>query len=183
MRRALTLHPDSKCDAVTGINVEVERRNSGVTLRYAMMGSMNNVRMAPLAAATRADGLWQHTCFEAFIRSPKGAAYFEFNVAPSTQWAVYRFAGYRDGMARAVLARGPHLDVRSNTESFTLQIDFELRDPSELSHDGPWNVGLSAVIEETNGRMSYWALAHPRGKPDFHHPDCFALELPPASAI
>ena len=28
--------------------------------------------------------------------------------------------------------------------------------------------------------MSYWALAHPPGKPDFHHPDCFALELPAA---
>jgi hypothetical protein len=34
------------------------------------------------------------------------------------------------------------------------------------------------VIEETNGRLSYWALAHPPGKPDFHHSDCFALELP-----
>ena len=35
------------------------------------------------------------------------------------------------------------------------------------------------VIEEINGRKSYWALKHPAGKPDFHHPDCFALELPP----
>jgi hypothetical protein len=36
------------------------------------------------------------------------------------------------------------------------------------------------VIEETNGRKSYWALAHPPGKPDFHHSDCFALGLPAA---
>jgi hypothetical protein len=36
------------------------------------------------------------------------------------------------------------------------------------------------VIEETNGNKSYWALAHPAGKPDFHHADGFAYELSPA---
>jgi hypothetical protein len=38
--------------------------------------------------------------------------------------------------------------------------------------------GLAAVIEETSGRRSFWALAHPPGKPDFHHADCFTLEVP-----
>ena len=37
-------------------------------------------------------------------------------------------------------------------------------------------------IEEASGRISYWALKHPPGRPDFHHPDGFALELPPPSA-
>ena len=41
-------------------------------------------------------------------------------------------------------------------------------------------LGLSAVIEEADGNVSYWALAHPPGKPDFHHSDCLALELPAA---
>jgi hypothetical protein len=38
-------------------------------------------------------------------------------------------------------------------------------------------LGLSAVIEDDNGSLSYWALKHPSGKPDFHHPDAFALEI------
>jgi hypothetical protein len=42
-------------------------------------------------------------------------------------------------------------------------------------------VGISAVIEEVGGTKSYWALAHPPGKPDFHHPTCFAATLPPPS--
>ena len=46
-----------------------------------------------------------------------------------------------------------------------------------------WRLGLSAVIEDTSGGKSYWALAHPPGKPDFHHADCFALELPPAVTV
>jgi len=42
-----------------------------------------------------------------------------------------------------------------------------------------WHLGLTAVIEDGNRRMSYWSVAHPqRGLPDFHHRDCLALELP-----
>jgi len=39
-------------------------------------------------------------------------------------------------------------------------------------------VGLSAVIEESDGTKSYWALAHGSDKPDFHDPDCFVARLP-----
>jgi hypothetical protein len=38
-------------------------------------------------------------------------------------------------------------------------------------------LGLSAVVEATDGGLSYWALRHPPGKPDFHHIDAFALQL------
>ena len=48
----------------------------------------------------------------------------------------------------------------------------------ELPAAGDWRLGLTAVVEETGGRISYWALAHPAGRPDFHRADCFVLELP-----
>ena len=38
-------------------------------------------------------------------------------------------------------------------------------------------IGLSAVIEDTAGSLSYWALHHPRSKPDFHHRGGFILRL------
>ena len=44
--------------------------------------------------------------------------------------------------------------------------------------DIEWQLGLSAILEETDGTKSYWALAHPEGdKPDFHDPVCFAARL------
>ena len=38
-------------------------------------------------------------------------------------------------------------------------------------------VALCAVVEHADGALSYWALAHPAGTPDFHHPDGFVLEV------
>jgi hypothetical protein len=38
-------------------------------------------------------------------------------------------------------------------------------------------LALSAVIEEVDGALSYWALRHAPGKPDFHHRDTFALSV------
>jgi hypothetical protein len=45
--------------------------------------------------------------------------------------------------------------------------------------DRRFRFGLSVVIEERDGRCSYWALKHPPGKPDFHHPGGFLLEIDP----
>ena len=43
--------------------------------------------------------------------------------------------------------------------------------------DLPLRLGLCAVIEEESGVLSYWALKHRPGRPDFHHPDGFVLEI------
>ena len=42
---------------------------------------------------------------------------------------------------------------------------------------GPARLGLTAVIEEAGGRLSYWALRHPAERPDFHDAGGFALEV------
>jgi hypothetical protein len=135
-------------------------------------GRIGGLRLPPVVARVRADELWRHTCFEAFVRPSTGSAYYEFNFSPSTQWAAYQFSSYRSGMRVATEIAAPRIEVRSTAESYTLHAALKL---DQLSP--PWRLGLSAVLEETNGRKSHWALAHPPGKADFHHADCFALEL------
>jgi hypothetical protein len=174
MRHTLRLHPDSLCAAATRIEVDVARPRPGnLILSYVVSGRIGGLRMPPVVAAARADELWRHTCFEAFVRPSAGPGYYEFNFSPSTQWAAYQFSGYRSGMRVATEIGAPRIEVRSRGESYTLQAALEF---DGLSHP-PWRLGLSAVLEETNGRKSYWALAHPPGKADFHHSDCFALEF------
>jgi hypothetical protein len=175
----LVLHPDSHSAAVARIEVVATRtRGDALALRYVVTGRIGDLRLPPSTAPARADGLWQHTCFEAFVRRAHESAYHEFNFAPSTQWAAYGFTGYRDGMTVANEVASPTIEARSNAERLDLQASLVLKLPSET----PWRLALSAVIEETNGNKSYWALTHPPGKPDFHHADGFTLELPKASS-
>jgi hypothetical protein len=173
LHQALRLHPDSLCAAATGIETEVARPRPGsLVLSYVVSGRISDLRLPPVVAPARTDELWRHTCFEAFVRGSAGPAYYEFNLSPSTRWAAYRFDGYRSAMRVATEIGAPRIEVRSSAETFTLQAALELEGLSP-----PLHLGLSAVLEETNGRKSYWALAHPPGKADFHHADCFALEL------
>jgi hypothetical protein len=109
-----------------------------------------------------------------------GAAYYEFNFAPSTQWAPYRFSSYRSRIRAASALRTPLFEVQSSPDRFALQAALELDELSNLPPNASLRLGLAAVIEETSGHKSYWALAHPPGKPDFHHSDGFAHELSPA---
>lgn len=178
MRRALKLHPDSLCRAVTHIEVDVAREGAGsLVFQYVVTGQIGDLRLPPVTAPARTDELWWHTCFEAFVRASSGTAYYEFNFAPSTQWAAYRFDDYRTGMRVATEIAAPRIEVQSAPECYTLGATLDL---ANLPRHTGLRLGLSVVIEESSGRKSYWALAHPPGKPDFHHADCFALELPQA---
>ena len=180
MRSLLKVHPDSPRFATTQIEVEVEHpRADRLVLSYIVTGNIRDLRMPPIMDAARADKLWQHTCFEAFVRASSGDEYYEFNFAPSTQWAAYRFSSYRRGMSVASEISAAPIDVRSNSTCCTLQTSLQLEQLSYLPHIGTWHLGMSAVIEDTSGRRSYWALAHPPGKPDFHRADCFTHEFFP----
>lgn len=178
MHLKLKLHPDSRCKAVSSIEVDAARTEPGdLALRYVVQGAIGGVRLPPAGPQSRADELWRHTCFEAFVRTPDGEAYFELNVSPSAQWAAYAFDGYRRGMCAVDEIALSRFDSRSGGARYELAADFAL---GALANTRLLQLGLSAVIEESDGQKSYWALAHPAGKPDFHHSDCFAAELPAA---
>jgi hypothetical protein len=181
MRLSLRLHPDSPSLAATHIDVDVARPHAGtLVLRYFVTGRVEGLRLPPISRPVRAEELWQRTCFEAFVRCPARDGYHEFNFAPSTQWAAYQFDGYRSGMREASDVSAPPIAVKASSTLFRLQASLELEQLGGLPRDAPWRLGLSALIEDANGGKSYWALAHPPGKPDFHHPDCFAHEFSPA---
>ncbi len=179
---------------MTRIEVDVTRpRPCSLVLAYIVIGKIDALALPPVTASERADELWRHTCFEAFAGAGPETGYYEFNLAPSTQWAAYRFDSYRSGMRLAAGIAKPQIAVEAHPERYIyiLRASLELDHPQEAGENDAergndkrvkdkrtsWRVGLSAVIEDAGGRRSYWALAHPPGKPDFHHPDCFTLEL------
>jgi hypothetical protein len=175
MRQTLKLHPDSRCAAVADIAVEVVRPDpTALLLSYQVTGEIGDLSIPPLVARpARADELWRRMCFEAFVSPAPGEAYYEFNFAPSFQWAAYKFDGYRKAMRIADEIAAPRIEARSPLGRYTLQAAVTLSEAAAAR----WHIGLAAVIEEAAGRLSYWALAHPPGKPDFHRADCFVCEI------
>jgi hypothetical protein len=181
MLLTLTPHPDTPCEAVTRIEVNLARAApASLALRFVATGDIAAVRWPGAGERARADELWKHSCFEAFIRPEGDEAYYEVNLSPSNRWAGYRFDRYRAGMTSPAGLALTHMTQRASASLFELVATLDLAGQGDLSLDRAACLGLSAVIEETSGRKSYWALAHAPGKPDFHHPDSFALTLEPA---
>ncbi|MFL9825447.1 DOMON-like domain-containing protein [Rhodoplanes sp. SY1] len=183
MRLPLHPHPATPCPAVDAITVEVVRpAPDRLMLTYGIAGRVDALRWPAPTAPARADGLWRHTCCEAFFRDHGGEGYLEFNLSPSTAWAAYRFDAYRSGMREADDVAAPAIEIRRDAGRVTLRATLTLGHLATTSADAPLRLGLSAVIEDTDGRLAYWALAHPPGRPDFHHADGFAAALPPCTA-
>ena len=177
-RAVLLAHPDTPGEWVWGISAEVQRDPPATLIcHYALHGEVSRLRVPAARAGRRADELWQHTCFEVFAAPPAAGGYYEFNFSPSLEWAAYRFSGYREGMTPASLGRAPGITARRSADLLELTAHLHLEGLPELASGAALRLGLTAVVEDESGRLSYWALGHPPGNPDFHDPDCFALEL------
>ena len=171
---SLVCHPQTPCEAIERIDVVVDvTPGDTLTLAFVLACELSRLRIPEPRSPGRADGLWRHTCFEAFVMAGAGPGYREFNFSPSGEWAGYDFRGYRDG-GELGSDLAPTIVVRRTLNRLELdaQIDGDL-----LPQGRPLRLGLAAVIEDAGGVLSYWALRHPPGKPDFHHAESFALQL------
>lgn len=175
MIRALQPHPTSHCGADIAVSVEARRPEPGLlNLAYAVTGAVGRLYVPTPSEPLRTEALWKRTCFEAFVLPCPGEAYVEFNLAPSGRWATYHFDRYREGMRDALDVVPSPLEVTTGASGLRLSVTAAL---TELAAARVWRLGLTAVVEEANGRVSYWAIAHPRPQPDFHDAGGFVLEL------
>lgn len=177
--RALACHPETPSRSVSTMQARLSQtHDGGIAITYLVTGQINRLFLPAKSAPSRVDGLWQHTCFEAFISVEAAAKYYEFNFAPSGQWAAYAFQRYRVG-GPLPQPLAPQITVRSSTNRFELDALIFGESLSALPMSARLLLGLSAVIEEDDGVVSYWALKHPPGPPDFHHASGFVLQLEP----
>ena len=166
----LVPHPSTP-ETAFGVAAGVERVAGGLRVAYRVVGDLAAVRVPPPAPARRTDRLWEHTCFEAFVAVDGEPGYVELNAAPSGAWAVFGFARYRERVTDP--AGEPSVAIQRSPDA--LDVAATLPCPASALR-----VGLTAVIERTDGRTSYWALAHPSNRPDFHHADGFVARVPEA---
>ncbi len=175
----LRCHPSTRSETVRAIGVLVRRSASAeLLMTFHLDGDILRIRVPSPGVPRIATQLWRHTCFEAFVAVDGQPTYHEFNFAPSGEWAVYAFSSYRKGGPLANEMMRPHIEVRSTGSRLELDTVVRLDCLSAIHPHASLRVGLSAVIEASDG-LSYWALRHRAGKPDFHDADGFALLLEP----
>ncbi len=177
-RLALSCHPATPGPFAHAPEVEVEHRDNGtLSLVYRLAAPLADLALPAPQPAGPADGLWQHTCFEAFIAVEGRNAYREFNFSPSGQWAVYDFSDTRQRADLPPPLELPAIALRQSAAGLELAATL----PTALLPAAPagsyCRLGLSAVLETAAGGKSYWALLHPGPQPDFHRREAFLLTL------
>ncbi len=170
-------HPSSPRLGVRSLCAEVAWRGTALRFRFELWADTATLRLPERCSSAFTDGLWQTTCFEAFLAYDGGDEYREVNLSPSTAWAVYAFAGYRARRTEgrrlgpvlvACESRGDRLELTAEASAAALDLDSK-----------PLRVGLTAVLQSADGALAYWALAHPEPKPDFHGSASRTLRLEP----
>ncbi|MDO9533056.1 MAG: DOMON-like domain-containing protein [Deltaproteobacteria bacterium] len=158
------------------ITGHIARRSHQLAIRYDLRGDLAELVIpAPAAMPARRHGLWEETCCEFFLGVKDAPRYWEFNLSPAGHWNVYRFDGYRRGMAEETALTSLPVSVRRGSDS--LEVALELDVEKIVATDQPLMVGIAAVIKLAGGRMTYWALIHPGPAADFHRRDSFLVQL------
>jgi hypothetical protein len=147
-----------------------------LSLGFTLLGNLDQLVIPPPGPSVRTGELWEHTCFEAFLAPEGKESYHEVNLSPSTAWATYAYSRYREG-GLADRELEPRMVVHLRPDRLELHALLGLDKTVALNRRQHLRLGLSAVIEQKDGSLSYWAIKHAEGRPDFHHPVSFAMEL------
>ena len=166
-------HPDTPPGAIHTVDAELRRVPGGVVATFHAVGDTGRLVVPGPAAPERTDELWRTTCFELFVAG-EGESYREFNLSSSGAWAAYEFDNHRSGRRDADARIEIETSLNNKGLSLVSKIESEFPDPAQI--------GLSAVIEETDGLIRYWATAFAPGEPDFHAAATRSLLLDGVSA-
>jgi hypothetical protein len=158
------------------INGRVNRKDQMLSIEYQLFGDMNAISIAPPASApSRQFHLWEATCFEFFIGIPGDANYWEFNLSPSGNWAVFALDDYRQGLRDELAFTSLPFKVDRYPNYITLSLEFDLSELILAEQD--LEMSVTTVVKSSQDELSYWAIAHSGKEADFHLRDSFAINL------
>ena len=170
---ALLCHPalagDSPCTVTASATLAPD---GSLRLEYQLRGT--DILIPARQTPGQADGLWQHTCCEAFVAAGEAPEYREFNFSPSGQWAAYRFTEYRERDMQFCAADVPRIDFAASADAFRLTASLPA---TLLPSANELQISLTCVVEGVDQGKTYWALAHCSPQPDFHLRPSFTLTL------
>ena len=173
---SFTLKPFEKSESDSKISItgNIIRDNNKLTLDYLLQGDLSKILLAsPKDLPLRKNDLWQTTCFEFFLRIEDSPQYWEFNLATTGDWNIYRFTDYRQGMEEETAFTSLPFAIKQQSNSLTIHLEINL----DLIINSNTNlaIAIATVIQYSNEEISYWALNHPEPNADFHSRDSFII--------
>ena len=161
----LMLHQTCDLGPIKAVTAQIHGTSDGCNAEFKLEGDLSRIKIPQNTHPAREDDLWKTTCFEIFWQPIRGTYYREFNLSPSSRWAAYDFDDFRKGMRDAPVGAISLACSRNDNELILkASIACDLPDPAQ--------VALNAVVEDNAGKIQYWALAFPPGKPEFHSEAC-----------
>ena len=178
--RSLRFHPAAPARVVGGVSAGGGLDREGrMKLAYRISAAPRALHWNQSDPPGRRDELWRHTCCEAFLATGP-ESYLEFNFSPDGSWAAYAFSSYRRRAEPDPALEPPEVRVRTARNAVGLEAIIDVGAVVDLAGVPEIRMNLAAVVEETGGPASYWALRHPSPQPDFHDAGGFVLTLSPA---
>lgn len=169
--KSFELLPFQKSEKVEpfGISGAFESNESGVRLEFSLSGPLDKLVISSTSEPPqKIAGLWEFTCFEAFMSAPKSLRYIEWNFSPSHDFDLLFFESYRK-LVETKLSSIPKISVSKTRHKLDLRAEFEFEHLARfLENPSSLEMGICAVLEHRDQSKSYWALAHSGVKPDFH---------------
>jgi hypothetical protein len=158
------------------INGRVNRKGNILSIEYQLFGDLNAISIdPPVSTPSRQFHLWEATCFEFFIGIPGDRNYWEFNLSPSGDWAVFALDDYRQGLRNELAFTSLPFQVDLYPNYITLSLEFDLSELILAEQD--LEMSVTTVIKSSQGELSYWAIKHSGKEADFHLRDSFAIKL------
>lgn len=159
------------------IETELNTTHESVFISYKVQGDLASIDLGPgVPNHARVIKLWEKSCFELFIKNSKDN-YIEFNFSPEFEWNCFYFEKKGDALAEYARMNCLKTDILLSLEVFHLIVEIDKSKFPEGFFAGDLSAGITSVIKEKSGKMSYWALSHNDTRPNFHHFDSFKYKF------
>ncbi|MEH2193278.1 MAG: DOMON-like domain-containing protein [Nostoc sp.] len=176
--QTFSLQPFSSNESPPNLTIagNIARNGNKLAICYMLEGDLKEITIFhPSNTPSRKHELWKETCFEFFLGINNSVQYWEFNLSPAGHWNVYRLDGYRQGMQEETAFEKLQFDVQNQGEGLALVLDLDFG--KIISVEQAIEVGITTVVKDRGGEVTYWALTHRGAEADFHLRDSFIIKL------
>ena len=172
INQMFTLKNNDSTDNKTTVKVKITIRHNQLMLDYQILGDLSHYHFPQKTKQERADELWKETTFELFIAPLNSDEYWEINISPSTQWNMYHFTSYKEGMKASNIISLPSIKTYEYQNEYRLS--FKSIIPKEY-FDRVFSINLCVILLDQKGERHFYSIERRKRLPDFHDRDTFFL--------